>query len=906
VPKLISILVFLLVAYTGTAQTSYTIKGTVTDSLSANALSFATVSILSVKDNQLIDYTLTDGQGRFNFRRVTNIDNIYVSISFVGFRTMKIKPVVEDGKRVIDIGVASLTSVYEELEKITVNANRPPIQVKNDTIQFNAEHIQTVPGAMVEELLKRIIGVYYDSDGKLYFNGKPVNEIKVDGKDFFSGDMRIATQNLPASIIDNVQLFSKDGADRNSNVTTGETYGVINLTLKKSAKKGWIGAAYAGAGTSDRYDVGGIANRFRDTLSVSAILMMNNSNKSGFTFKSQQNYNPGGKESVNTNASLQSIVPQGSLPFFNNDAGIADSRGGGFNINYAPTANRNTSFQYFFGVKDLFVVNRNSSIENIGNTIFNRFFNSSRKTKTKSHTIIAAHKKRTALSEFSYKLNVSAASSAGATSTENKYMNNLSGLLSENTGEPSFGNSTLEINQELNYFRTFAKNKRRKFSVVATYKYYKGESDFYSRYFNYFYVPIDDTTTVDQYRKQLVPGWSFSLMATYTEPLSKRLSLKFSSRLDLVRDEQDQKMFGLNSTFKYDSLLPRNSNAMMRNIVATDNSSVLVYENKGVTFNAGLQIQQYQQQFQNTAIRPFRQDLVKLFPVVRINLKGISLAYSSYVIPTSILQLNLIPDSTNPFSIIKGNQDLRPSVQSRLVLSYFKFNVRSKSNMSVSVSYNNTKDDIIMKRMVSAQGIQVTMPANSNRSHGIMSSWNYGKDIKINGSLQYAYNFKVYANFTDRQVFVNDLSEKERILTIVPNLGFSIYKTRSYEFRTDYQFRNYSVSYSTPLLKTSTIAEHNIESSFLLYVTRRVVAESNLVQRYYATANQPKQTLLNQSISWFSKNQSLQAKLTVYDLLNANRNAFSFYNNNVLHLSETNVLKQFAIFSLTYNFKTKK
>jgi hypothetical protein len=163
----------------------------------------------------------------------------------------------------------------------------------------------------------------------------------VDGKAFFGDDPKMATRNLPANVIEKVQVTEdKDEAARNSDGDLTNVGQVINLTLKKGVKKGWFGKLYAGAGTQDRYEAGGIANVYRDTMQLSVIGFSNNINRSGFSFKEIQDiggFNRSGFNSVMISSrGGQSGFAINGISFGGLDQGIARTTGGGFNLNHAP------------------------------------------------------------------------------------------------------------------------------------------------------------------------------------------------------------------------------------------------------------------------------------------------------------------------------------------------------------------------------------------------------------------------------------------------------------------------------------------------------------------------------------------------------------------------------------------
>src|SRR6185436_13026461 len=256
------------------------------------------------------------------------------------------------------------------LDEVLVIAERPPVVIKKDTIEFNASAFKTLPTALVEDLLKKLPGVEVDQDGNIRVNGRVVNRILVDGKDFFGGDPKIATRNLPAHLIDKVQVVdAKEQLVRNPDIDKQDLGQVINLKLKKSIKKGWFGKVYAGGGqgASTHYETGGIINSFRDTLQVSALAYTNNLNKAGFGFSDLDKLGGFGRSGTNSMGmwSDGGIAING-ISFGATGQGIQKSTGAGINISHDPNKKLRLNFQYFFG-------QINSDYESVNNT--QQFFN---------------------------------------------------------------------------------------------------------------------------------------------------------------------------------------------------------------------------------------------------------------------------------------------------------------------------------------------------------------------------------------------------------------------------------------------------------------------------------------------------------------------------------------------------
>src|SRR5215212_3004740 len=265
-----------------------TIKGRLVDSVSKKPLGLATITVFKATDTALITYRLSNPEGEFKVPGLPLNILCRVIISFSGYGAFR-KEFTLTNDTPLDFGNLIMNPVSAALDEVLVIAERPPVTVRKDTIEFNASSLKTLPTSLVEDLLKKLPGVEVGADGNITANGKKVNRILVDGKSFFGDDPKMATRNLPANVIEKVQVTDdKDEAARN---TTGDLTNlgqVINLTLKKGVKKGWFGKVYAGAGTKERYEAGGIANIYRDTMQLSVLAFSNNLNRSGFSFKEIQ------------------------------------------------------------------------------------------------------------------------------------------------------------------------------------------------------------------------------------------------------------------------------------------------------------------------------------------------------------------------------------------------------------------------------------------------------------------------------------------------------------------------------------------------------------------------------------------------------------------------------------------
>ena len=184
------------------AQNTVIISGTAIDDIIDSPVEAATVYLSLKKDSTLIEYSLTDSQGNFKMEvRKTNEDVFFtISDDLVGEYQIDFSGLTEN----IDLGRVKLKPLIN-LEGVVITG-APPIRIKMDTLEFNAASFKVRPDANVESLLKELPGVEIDEEGKITVNGKEVNQILVNGKPFFDKDGKIALQNLPADIINKVQV----------------------------------------------------------------------------------------------------------------------------------------------------------------------------------------------------------------------------------------------------------------------------------------------------------------------------------------------------------------------------------------------------------------------------------------------------------------------------------------------------------------------------------------------------------------------------------------------------------------------------------------------------------------------------------------------------------------------------
>ncbi|OEI78692.1 hypothetical protein AST99_18080 [Formosa algae] len=234
----------------------FTLEGIVKDQES-NVLDGATVYVQSISDSIPIAYSITNKNGEFSLQVNTEDDSKAIfNVAYMGFKPY-LKDINVPSSKALNIGVVVLEDQVEELNVVSIIGKAPPVIIKKDTIEYNADSFKTLPNDKAEDLLKKLPGIEIDLDGNITMNGVEVEAINVDGMRFFGEkNGEVALKNLPSQVIDKVQV-----TDYKSNMQkfTGEESDSgtkeINLTIKKGKNRASFGDVKLGYGTDDKYQV---------------------------------------------------------------------------------------------------------------------------------------------------------------------------------------------------------------------------------------------------------------------------------------------------------------------------------------------------------------------------------------------------------------------------------------------------------------------------------------------------------------------------------------------------------------------------------------------------------------------------------------------------------------------------
>ena len=241
----------------------------------------AAVVLLHPKDSAQAAGVSSDLEGKFKLPAV-KAGNYILRITFVGYQTYFRNITLPKGNKSINLGEITLQEDSKLLKEAEVTAKLAQVEMKADTFIYNAEAYRMPEGAMLEELVKKLPGAEVDDEGNIKINGKSVSKIMVDGKEYFQNDTKMAMKNLPSKLIKKLKSYDKKSDyTRITGIDDGEEETVLDLSVKKGVKDGWVGNIDGAYGTENRYSGKLNVNRFMDHSYLSVIGSRNNVNDFG-------------------------------------------------------------------------------------------------------------------------------------------------------------------------------------------------------------------------------------------------------------------------------------------------------------------------------------------------------------------------------------------------------------------------------------------------------------------------------------------------------------------------------------------------------------------------------------------------------------------------------------------------
>ena len=894
------------------SQNSITVKGKIIDKNSKLPIESATVYFTAVKDSTIINYSITDKKGNFSFVMNKISRPLFFKISSVGFDDFKKE--LEDLKINTDFGISELSESPKNLKEVVIRREAPPIRIKKDTLEFNASSFKVLPDANVKTLLRQLPGVEIDAKGKITVNGQEVNNILVNGKPFFDKDGKIATENLPAEIIDKVQVSdTKTKEEQLSGESASAEKKTINLTIAKDKNKGLFGKFSAGKGSDNRYESSGLINYFKDKQKISVIGSSNNINATGFSMDEIFDSMGGGRNVYSSGDGSFNIDGQQ----FGGGNGITQSNLIG--LNYADELFKDKfkpSMNYFFNNS----LNNNENRSKTENLLpnfktFTESLNIARRVVNAHNLNLELQYKLDSLTSFEYSPRIKK-SDARNTSTRIKSTTDASNDLLNDSQSYSDNNSRNNgFESELLFFKKM-KKKGRYYNIGFENNNTQEESQLLNISQTNFYKNNTLSDIRNQTEKIQNSSDSYKTTLRYSEPITDSLSVSIAATYDFNNTINDRNTFDFNPLTSNYTL----KNNLLSNYITSNtnkfNPSVGLNINRklfGFRFNLGTDVLNFNAfsdylNVQTTLKKNY------IFPNVNgyFNLKfknsKSKSAYMNYNFKMNIPTANqLLPveNLSNPLNTIVGNPNLSPTQNYSFYLGFNDYKWQEKSGYYLYSGGNIYNNQIVSSTVFDSNFKSITTFQNINFTYDFYLGFEYNKSIKKEKHT-FKYGLGFSSDFDLSKGFTNNALYESQGYSISPRLQLG------YEYDTFFTFNpSYSYSFSKNVFENYIIDNasnfvHNFKIENTVRWPKNLVFGNDFGYTYNSNISEGFKKdfyLWNMSLGYNFFKEKLLAKVKVYDLLDQNINTTRTITPTTIQDSENTVLQRYIMFSLTYKFE---
>jgi hypothetical protein len=911
----------------GAISTNAQVKGIVIDSASKQPIDKAVVGLVIKSNPTDTAYTFTNEKGEFSFAAVPST-NFLVVITNSGFAPVAKFVPVSQPEKTINIGTVILATRAKLLDEVVVEA--APITIKEDTIEYRADAFKTKEGTVVEDLLKKLPGIQVDKDGNVKAQGKNVTRVKVNGKDFFGGDVKTATKELPANIVDKIQVIDDYGDQATvSGIKDGEPDKIINIELKKDKNKGFFGRATVGGGTQERYQGSFNGNYFKDNRQISLFANSNNTNTSLFNFGSMGNR--GMSSIMNTGMSvMREAGGMGNMMSMMQGSDAASQFGAGGSAGITSSNSIGTNFRdqwgkrisvygnYSYSHKNTSQI-QSSTAQNPGS--FGLFINNKEaNTVTIGNNHRASFNFEYQIDSFNYlKVTPNITYSGSRGNSNSVFDNNLAGAgkILDGSNKNITDSKAANLSLNLLYNHKF-RRRGRNFSASVSMGKSENNATQDAANLSYQYTPpFIGATNTFQYIDQQNNNSNYGVRLTYAEPINKYRSLDFSYSHNLNYGRNDKKTFNVDSfslAKTFNTILSNDyENSFYNNRVGIS----LRTTKKKYNYTLGISTQPVNLQgksiTKNSAYKSITR--VNIFPIARLvynfsRSKSININYTGNASQPSFSQLQPVVDSSNLQYVTAGNPNLKPSINHAINLSYNNFNFISGKVLFTNINFSTIKNQIVNNTSFNpVAGRQFSVPENVNGFYNVLGFYTFSKPYKnrkyvltFNGSVNYNHNINLTDNIKNigknwivSQGFVFEYNLKQW-LELGTGINYSLNDLR-YKSKTTLPgtFRNTS---SNAWSLTNNI---NID------LTKRLILKYDIdytINNGLAGGVSQNPVLINASLEQqLFKRKNGILRLSAYDVLQQNTNISRSINNGFTTDTRTNRLTRYFMLTFTYRLQ---
>ena len=881
-----------------------TISGNVIESETKEAVLQATVQLLLLPDSTYIAGAATVAQGKFTLPKV-QAGNYILKVSYIGFQS-KLIPFQLTGRNLnVSAGTIELESDAILLQEAVIVAEAPPVTVVEDTVIYAASAYRTAEGAMLEELVKKLPGAEVSEEGKITINGKEVKKIMVDGKEFFSDDPQVSMKNLPVNMVENVKAYDrKSDMARITGIDDGEEETVLDLTVKKGMKQGWIGNLITGYGSEERYEAGVMVSRFKDDASFSVVGSANNTNSQGFS-----EFGDAG-QGMNAGRDGRGVTSIRSLGM--NFAKDTKKLQVGGNVQYGYSDNdayRKSSTERFFGNESSY-----------GNSI-----NSSNRKRHDVRVDFRLEWRLDTMTTIIFRPGASYSQTNSSSTSWSQSFDNNRKIVNDKDGNSFNERDNFSINGRLEMYRKL-NSKGRNISLTGRFGYSDSETNGNSFSETNFYKneEPDSLLIIDRRTDRNSDSRNWSASASYTEPIFKNYFLQF--RYEFAHRKRLSQSLIYDNLSEFPDVYVDSLSSRVENFYNTHtfDASVRAIHAK-MMYSAGLSLTP-QSSLSETTIGPNasnhlpKQNVLNFSPQIMFRYMFnrqhvLMFRYWGRSQEPEIEDLQEVIDQTDPLNIRYGNPNLKPSFTHSVMMFYNKYIPEHMRSYAMNMFYSRTSNSVSNKSSIDPNtGGIVSRRVNVN------GNWNARGFLSFNTPLKnkkFTVSSNTNAGLSDVVSYtsIDRKSQASQESELSTTHNFLMGERLTGNYRTDNFDISLNASINYNLARNSKKKDSNRETfdyyfggstnitlPWQLYFSTDI--NLRLKDGYSGNLNNS-ETIWNAQVSKnILKNNAGTIRFKIYDILQQQSNLTRSISEAMLSDTESNTLGSYFMVHFVYRFNT--
>ena len=888
-------------------QSGVNVTGSVVEQGSDTPIEQATVRLLNVKDSAMVRGVVSARNGSFTLKNVKK-GSYLLHITFIGYDPLYQPLQITGKKNPVNVGKLELSDGAIELGEAVVIGKAPEVTVRNDTVEYNADSYKVTEGSVLEDLLKKMPGVEVDSEGKITVNGKEVKKVMVDGKEFFSDDPKVASKNLPAKMIDKLQVLDKKSdMAQMTGFDDGEEETVINLTVKPGMKQGWFGNAYGGYGSKDRYEGNAMVNRFVNNDQITFMGGANNTNNMGFSDLASTMFSGMGGGG-------------GRRGGFGAGSGITSSGNAGLNFSkeFKPdklTLGGNT--RYSHSDND---ARSKSDRQNILPGDSSSYDNSEAMSRTKSDNFGVDFRlewKPDTMTQLIFRPSFSFSHSMNDNFSDATTLDNERDTVNTNKSSNYSESNGYNLNASIDFSRKL-NNKGRVFSATLS----GGNSDSYSDgmnrsdivYFNQ--TDALKNSIIDQRSRYDNKGFNYRAYVSWVEPIGHNNFIQATYSISQRKQEALKNVYNQDADGIYNVLDSAYSQSYRNNFISQRASLSFKSQRAKFNYTIGLNLDPSYSSSENfvgdTTLSKITRKVVNLSPMAQFNYMfdkrtNLRIMYNGRTSQPSMTQLQPVADISDPTNITIGNPDLNPRYTNNVFIRFQQFTPEKQRAFMIMANGSYIINDIVSYTSYNQEtGVKTTTYKNVNG--------NYSGNVRmmLNTPLKnkkFSINSMTMASFANSNGYINEEKNTNRNLILSERGGI--------DFRSSYLDLgvNGNIRYNAT---SNSLQKENNQNTFnygaggytTIYLPLNFKIESDVnwsTNSGYGDGFKQNEVLWNASASKsFLKNNQGTLRFKIYDILQQRSNISRSITASYIQDSEYNTLGSYFMVHFIYRFSIFK